>query len=162
MDRARSFATIGRALYMAHGCSQVPDSRKSAETLSRPIGARTARALQMDFTVSTNGGNKERAQADRSTYRGRAAVLQSVVYILIRNSPSPLFGEDAATDARSPQSRGVAVSTERKDVANRCDSRRGTSTRSILYDLLPAPISFYVILECYLLEKKDTSILTSS
>lgn len=44
MDRARSFATIGRALYMAQPCSQVPDFRKSPETLSQPIGARTERA----------------------------------------------------------------------------------------------------------------------
>ena len=110
MDRARSFATIGRALYMAHGCSQVPDSRKCAETLSRPIGARTARALQMDFTVSTNDGIK---REHRPTGRPIAAELQSVVYILIPVPLSFLPDEDAATDARSPQSRGVAVSAER-------------------------------------------------
>ena len=61
MDRARSFATIGRALYMAHGCSQVPDFRKSAETLSQPIGARTARAhfkWTLRFPRTAGGGIK--------------------------------------------------------------------------------------------------------
>ena len=52
MDRARSFATIGRALYMAHGAPRFPISVK-VEERSRSPSERELCALQMDFTVST-------------------------------------------------------------------------------------------------------------
>lgn len=53
MDRARSFATIGRALYMAHGAPRFPISVK-VQKRSRSPSERELSALQMDFTVSTN------------------------------------------------------------------------------------------------------------
>lgn len=51
MDRARSFATIGRALYMAHSAPRFPISVKVEERSSSP-SERELCALQMDFTVS--------------------------------------------------------------------------------------------------------------
>lgn len=53
MDRARSFATIGRALYMAHGAPRFPISVK-VQKRSRSPSERELCALEMDFTVSTN------------------------------------------------------------------------------------------------------------
>lgn len=64
MDRARSFATIGRALYMAHGAPRFPISVK-VEERSRSPSERELCALQMDFTVST----KEEQRGAQSVHR---------------------------------------------------------------------------------------------
>lgn len=79
MDRARSFATIGRALYMAHGAPRFPISVK-VEKRSRSPSERELRALQMDFTVST----KEEQRGSQHDPSVCASCNDCVVYILIR------------------------------------------------------------------------------
>lgn len=80
MDRARSFATIGRALYMAHGAPRFPISVK-VEKRSRSPSERELRALQMDFTVST----KEEQRGIQHDPSACASCNDCVVYILIRD-----------------------------------------------------------------------------
>lgn len=74
MDRARSFATIGRALYMAHSAPRFPISVK-VEERSRSPSERELCALQMDFTVSTKEEQRG-AQADLSAVGLRVATCR--------------------------------------------------------------------------------------